>query len=109
MRPRYSIAKFTMEIASVAGALLIIIAIITAIMQYNINNGRFVDYLLAGALVINGIAIIAAAQMGSAILDTAISSRELVDTMKAYINAESKREPLVGSGVSKSKGIRAER
>ena len=109
MRPRYSIARLTMELATGAGVLLIIVAVLGTIIHHEINGSTFVDYLVAGVMVINGIAIIAAAQMGNALLDTAIATREMADNIGMFIKTVKRTDNVVEPVSEKSKGIRAQR
>lgn len=109
MRPRYRVAKFTMELATVAGVLLIVIAIVGTAIHHEINGSGFIDYLVAGIMVVNGIVIIAAAQMGNALLDTAISTREMADNISVFITTVKRSETEINSVNDKSKPIRAHR
>ena len=109
MRPRYSIARLTMELATGAGVLLIIVAVLGTIIHHEINGSTFVDYLVAGVMVINGIAIIAAAQMGNALLDTAIATREMADNMGMFIKTVKRTDSAIEPVIDKSKAIRAQR
>jgi len=109
MRPRYSIARLTMELATGAGVLLIIVAVMGTIIHHEINGSTFVDYLVAGVMVINGIAIIAAAQMGNALLDTAIATREMADNIGMFIKTVKRTDNVIEPVSDKSKAIRAQR
>ena len=109
MRPRYSIARLTMELATGAGVLLIIVAIMGTIIHHEINGSTFVDYLVAGVMVINGIAIIAAAQMGNALLDTAIATREMADNIGMFIKTVKRTDNAIEPVGDRSKAIRAQR
>lgn len=109
MSPRYLVAKFTMELATVAGVLLIIIAILGTTIHHHINGSIYVDYLVAGVIVINGIAIIEAAQMGTALLDKAISTREIDYNIKIFINKVKPFEITADSSIERSKPLWAQR
>lgn len=105
----YSIARLTMELATGAGVLLIIVAVMGTIIHHEINGSTFVDYLVAGVMVINGIAIIAAAQMGNALLDTAIATREMADNIGMFIKTVKRTDNVIEPVSDKSKAIRAQR
>lgn len=107
MRPRYSIARFTMELTTIAGGLLIAGSVLVALRNYLGEDG-VIGYLIAGGLAVNGIAVIAGAQLGNAALDTAISTREMADAMGALIGSARRVEPEV-KAPNKSAVFRAER
>lgn len=109
MRPRYSIARLTMELATGAGVLLIIVAVLGTILHHEINGSTYVEYIFAGVMVINGVAIIAAAQMGNALLDTAMATREMADNMGMFIKTKKRTDSVIEPMIEKSKTIRAQR
>lgn len=98
-----------MELATAAGVLLIIVAVIGTIIHHEINGSAFVDYLVAGIMVINGIAIIAAAQMGNALLDTAIATRQMADDIGIFIKTVKRTDNVIEPMSDKGKVIRAQR
>lgn len=90
-KPKYKIARMIMDLASGLGFVAILIGVIVAIGRY---AGVFDGFTVAIAvgLILNGTLVIAAAQMGEAMLDTAVSTRETADTMAAILKQGETKE-----------------
>lgn len=85
-KPRYKFARFLMEAMTALGGLSIILGIVVASAGYSDVLGAALMYPIAAGLVVNGIFFIAASEMGSATLDTAVASRETADAMAILIS-----------------------
>lgn len=76
MGSHYIVAKFALDLTTVVGMLLSGASIVFALLNY-MTAGGAVGFLIAGGLIVNGIFVISAAQLGKAVLDTDISNREI--------------------------------
>lgn len=99
-RPQYHVARCLLTVATLAGVLGIVGGSILLAGAYTAGTGMAPMAIGAG-LVMNGLLVVAGAQMGSAALDTAVSTRETADAVTALLAQREVREaePRAASGL----------
>ncbi|MDN5568631.1 MAG: hypothetical protein L0G27_07805 [Paracoccus sp. (in: a-proteobacteria)] len=103
-RPQYRTARLLLGIASLAGIIAIVGGAMALAGAFAGNAGPAALALGAG-LILNGLLVVAGAQMGSAALDTAISTRQTADTVAELLTRREAGSPETRAIA----GLRAER
>ena len=76
-----------MDLVAGFGALAIILGCIALIIAFRDSSG-VIWYATGFGMVLNGLVVIAGSQMGSAALDTAVSTRDTADAVRDMVNRQ---------------------
>ena len=105
--PQYGTARTVLWVTVGLGILAILAAAGVVAWKLTIGGG-FTLYPIAVLLAVNGFAIIASAQMGFAMLDTAISTRDTADALRDFLRRQ--KQPGTGENAApRTAYLRAER
>jgi len=102
-RPKYRAARLLLGLATIVGAIAIVAGV--GILTGGSAAGGIMPIAAGSALLLNGLLAVAGAQLGSAALDTAISTRETADAVAELLA----RKHVNLSDVHPSTGLRASR
>lgn len=104
---KYSTARLVLNITAAVGLIAIIVGSALLVAKLTIG-GSLSLYAFAALGIINGLAIVASAQLGFALLDTASSTRETADAMRELLRRQPASKPDVPAP-PRGPSLRAER